>query len=86
MHHLAILTIAARGSFKCNAACARAVVDLFRLIYHFFGWTGVLKVFGGGIAALGCFRFGVLLRTPIEPFEGHISYDPQQQRFTVHGR
>jgi hypothetical protein len=76
--------LARRGSnIKCNAACGRAIYNLLRVIYHYWGWTGVMKAVGVGAGALSTWKLWVLYKTPIKRWPGRVDYDPVEKRFTV---
>lgn len=61
---------------RCNAQCAQAVARVFfvlyRLIYHVWGISGVMKTGGAAISLYGGGRMAYLVHQPLEPFRGEI--------------
>ncbi len=57
---------------KCGPQCGRAIVDIFRLIYHYWGITGFMAAIGFCTMGYGIWRIAVSLRAPTKEFEGSI--------------
>ncbi len=66
------LLLAARCNAQCGQAIARVVYFLYRMIYHVWGISGVMKTGGAAISLYGGGRMAYLVHKPLEPFRGEI--------------
>jgi hypothetical protein len=66
------LVLAAKCNAQCAQALARAVYVLYRMIYHVWGISGVMKTGGVAVGLYGGGRMAYLIHKPLEPFRGEI--------------
>lgn len=66
------LALAVRCNAQCAQGIARLVYFLYRMIYHVWGISGVMKAGGAAISLYGGGRMAYLIHQPLDPFRGEI--------------